>query len=151
MRVSVRYAVGGDDPGKHSNATGEIPQAPGDSLKTRMIVDDGHPQGGRRKRMISNAASAGLAGFEAASRRLEASAHNIANVNTRNFHPVEIQQAVDASERPQTVASRSPEPGEVDLAREAVEQTKALVGGQAALRTLDAELELKGSLLDIKV
>ncbi|MCP5055585.1 MAG: flagellar basal body rod protein [bacterium] len=101
--------------------------------------------------MISNAASAGLAGLEAASKRLEASAHNVANVNTRNFHPVEVQQAVDASERPQAVATRSPEPQEVDLAREAVEQMKALVGGQAALRTLDAEMELKGSLLDIKV
>ncbi|MCP3983632.1 MAG: flagellar basal body rod protein [bacterium] len=101
--------------------------------------------------MISSATSAGLAGFEAASKRMEASAHNVANVNTRNFHPVEIQQAVDASERPQAVSTRSPEAQEVDLARESVEQTKALVGGQAALKTLDAELELKGSLLDIKV
>lgn len=101
--------------------------------------------------MISNAASAGLAGLEAATKRLEASAHNVANLNTRDFHPLQVQQAVDASGRPQATAKRSPKPQEVDLAREMVEQTKALVGGQAALRTLDAEIELKGSLIDLKV
>ncbi len=100
--------------------------------------------------MISNAASAGLAGFEASSKRLETSAHNVANVNTRNVHPVEIQQAVDASERPQATTKRSSKPKAVDAAKESVEQTKALVTGGATLKTLDAEFKLIGSLVDIK-
>ncbi len=101
--------------------------------------------------MISDAASAGLAGLDVATKRLEASAHNVANLNTPDFHPLEVQQAVDAGQRPQAVVNRTKDPREVDLGREKIEQTKALVSGQAALRTLDAELELKGSLLDMKV
>ncbi len=100
--------------------------------------------------MISDAASAGLAGLNAATRRLETSAHNVANLNTQDFRPLEVRQAVDASERPQVVVERSKDARPVELAGEIIEQIRARVGAQASLRVIEADLELKGMLVDLE-
>lgn len=101
--------------------------------------------------MIESAVSAGRAGLDTATKRIETSAQAVASVNTGNSRKVEIQQAVDSLGRPQSAKNQAPKSQDVDLAREAVEQTKALVSGQAALRALEAEFSVKGALLDMKV
>ncbi len=99
--------------------------------------------------MISDAVSSGLAGIGVATRRIEASAHNVANLNTQDFRPLEVRQAVDAAGHPQATTARPDEPRDVDLAREIAGQVQARTSFQASLRTIETGLEMRGQLLDL--
>lgn len=101
--------------------------------------------------MISDAASAGLAGINSATQRIGASAHNVANLNTQDFRPLEVRQAVDATDRPRATVERSKEAREVDLTREIVDQLRARIDFEASLRVIEADLETKGMLLDMTI
>lgn len=101
--------------------------------------------------MTISATSAGLSGLQAAGARLGASAHNVANWLTEDFHPERTVLSARAEGGVDAQRERSAEPAEVDLAAELVEQRLAAVQGRASLRVIETGLDLLGSVLDISV
>jgi flagellar hook protein FlgE len=99
--------------------------------------------------MTISATSAGLSGLQAAGVRLRASAHNVANWMTEDFHPERVIQSARAEGGVSTQVERSAEPQPVDLAEQLVEQRLAALQGRACLRVIDTELDMLGSLLDL--
>lgn len=97
---------------------------------------------------LSSIASSGL---QAAQLRLDASAHNVANMNTPGFrrHAVS-QEAVAEGSGVRAAVQRQPQEG-VALEQEAVEQMSATYAFKANLQTLKTQDAMMGSLLDIKV
>lgn len=95
---------------------------------------------------ISSAAFSGLA---AASARLQASAHNVANANTPDFAP----QRVALQEAPGGVRALVEQPADpgfgVDLATERVEQLAAARSYEANLKVLESWSEQLDTLLDV--
>lgn len=101
--------------------------------------------------MTISATSAGLSGLQAAGVRMSASAHNVANLQTEEFHPERVVQSERAEGGVSAHIERSAEPESVDLARELVDQRMADLQARASLRVIDTELEMLGSVLDISV
>lgn len=104
-----------------------------------------------------DAISIGLAGFQAASTRVEGAAHNVANAQTRDFHPVRTRvtsvQGGGVDARPR----RAPQPEAVDLVRETAEIVQASAQARSSMRVSQAGVELvmlvlpnKGSKLDVR-
>jgi len=100
--------------------------------------------------VIPDGLSSSLAGLEATSQRLGVSAHNLANLTTQGVHPLRSQQMEDARGLPRVRAQRTRQPESVDLARERVDQLRAGTDFLASLRALDMQLELLGSLVDLR-
>jgi len=100
--------------------------------------------------MKIDALGIGLSGLRAAQQRLNSSSHNVANLLTEDFHPERTVASEVAEGGVTTRVERSPEPREVDLASELVEQNLASVHAKASMRVIDTSLDLLGSLLDIK-
>lgn len=94
---------------------------------------------------ISSIASSGM---QAASTRLNVSAHNVANADTPNFQRQVVHQSQETAGVVASVG-KSEEIG-VDLAAELVEQQAASYAYKANLRTIRTQEELMGSLLDVK-
>ena len=95
------------------------------------------------------AASISLSGIAAAEQRLRNSAHNVANGLTKDFRSLRtVQSEVEGGGvRAETrVADR---PGEVNLAREFVDQKLASLHGQASMRALETSLDMQGELVDL--
>lgn len=91
--------------------------------------------------------SIAVSGLNAAQRRLEATANNVANSSTPDFK----RQEVVSSSRPEggvTTEVRRTEGGE-NLTEDVVEQVEARIAFQANLRALEAERRTVGSLLDV--
>ena len=99
---------------------------------------------------MSSLLSIASSGLSAAQMRLDASAHNVANMNTPNFRRSVVSQAaraeqggVDASVR------RAPGTG-VALEQEVVDQMSATYAFKANLQTIKTQDAMMGALLDIR-
>ena len=96
-----------------------------------------------------SALSAALQGIAAATRRIEAVSHNVANLQTPDFHPVRVEQDARAGGGVETRVERSLDPEPVELERELVKLGLAQLQARASARVIETELDLIGSLLDI--
>ena len=109
---------------------------------------------------ISSIASSGL---QAAQLRLDASANNVANMNTPGYRRESVSQQaapdnagvrasvqrVQGTQNAQTAQTAQAEKG-VSLEQEAVEQMSATYAFKANLQTIKTQDEMLGSLLDMK-
>jgi flagellar hook-associated protein FlgK len=100
---------------------------------------------------MSSLSSIGSSGLQAAQLRLDASANNVANMNTPNYRRQVVQQeaTVDSAGVRATV-QREPQAEGVALEQEAVEQISATYAFKANLQTIKAQDEMMGSLLNVK-
>lgn len=103
--------------------------------------------------LTGSAATAALSGLRAAQRHLDTHAHNVANVLTPGFHRQRVEQTAqplpggvltEVRRDPQAHA----EGGFQQLAEDLVGQRLALYSFQANLKTVQAQDEMLGSLLD---
>lgn len=104
-----------------------------------------------------DAISIGLAGFQAASTRVESAAHNLANVQTRDFRPVRTRVTSVQGGRVEARAQRAPQPEAVEPAREILEVVQASAQARSSMRVSQAGVELvmlvlpnKGGKLDVR-
>lgn len=93
--------------------------------------------------------SIALSGINAAQTRLNASAHNIANVSTDNFR----REEVSAQERPEggvSVTVGKADRVGTDLVQDIVEQKMAALEFKANVQVLKTSTQVMGTLLDEK-
>jgi flagellar hook protein FlgE len=90
-----------------------------------------------------------MSGMNAATTRLGASAHNVANVQTPAFRRQQVLQQTQPGGGVSTSITQAQDTG-TDLASEAVQQMTALYSFKANLRTVQVEREMLGSLIDLK-
>lgn len=100
---------------------------------------------------MASISSIGSSGLQAAQLRLDASANNVANINTPNYRRqvVEQEAAADNAGVRATVQRQQQSDG-VALEKEAVEQMSATYAFKANLQTIKTRDEMMGSLLDVK-
>ena len=100
---------------------------------------------------MASISSIGSSGLQAAQLRLDASANNVANMNTPGYRRqvVAQEEAADSAGVRATV-QRAQEAERVALEKEAVEQMSATYAFKANLQTIKAQDEMMGSLLDVK-
>ena len=100
---------------------------------------------------MASLSSIGSSGLQAAQLRLDASANNVANMNTPGYRrQVVTQQAVaDNAGVRATVESEANEKGAA-LEQEAVEQMSATYAFKASLQTLKTQDAMVGALLNVK-
>lgn len=100
---------------------------------------------------MATISSIGSSGLQAAQLRLDASANNVANMNTPNYRRqvVAQEEAADSAGVRATVQREQGAEG-VALEKEAVEQMSATYAFKANLQTLKTQDEMMGSLLDVK-
>lgn len=97
---------------------------------------------------ISSIASSGL---QAAQLRLDASANNVANMNTPGYRREAVAQQADADGAGvRATLQREQDAKGVALEQEAVEQISATYAFKANLQTLKTQDAMMGSLLDVK-
>lgn len=100
---------------------------------------------------MASLSSIGSSGLQAAQLRLDASAHNVANMNTPGYRRQGVeQQAVEDSAGVHATVQREASEKGVALEQEAVEQMAATYAFKANLQTIRAQDERMGSLLDTK-
>jgi flagellar hook protein FlgE len=101
---------------------------------------------------MASLSSIGNSGLQAAQLRLDASANNVANMNTPGYRRQAVaQQAVADSAGVRATLQRQPEAAEgVALENEAVEQMSATYAFKANLQTIKTQDEMMGALLDVK-
>ena len=99
--------------------------------------------------MINNTTSVALSGMKAAQTRLDASAHNVANVQTDNFRRHEVTQEAQAGGGTTPIVRQAAVPGE-DLPRDLVEQISASYSFVANLKVIKTQQQMSGALLDRK-
>lgn len=93
-------------------------------------------------------ASIGNSGMQAAQLRLNASANNVANMNTPEYRSLNVsQQAAPNNAGVQARVERNREAG-VSLEKEVVEQMSATYAFKASLQTVKVADEMMGTLLD---
>jgi len=93
--------------------------------------------------------SIALSGIQAASTRLNVSAHNVANANTPDFQRQVVVQQSQETAGVITSVGQAEELG-VHLASELVAQRAASYDFKANLRSIRTQEEMMGSLLDIR-
>ena len=93
-------------------------------------------------------ASIAQSGIRSAELRLAASAHNVANLNTEDFHPLVARQ-VSAAPGSRVSIERSATAAPVDLLHEMVEQLRAAHQFRASLRVLGISASTHGALIDL--
>jgi flagellar hook protein FlgE len=100
---------------------------------------------------MASISSIGTSGLQAAQLRLDASANNVANVNTPGYRrqAVAQQAQADSAGVRATVEREANEQG-VALEKEAVEQMSATYAFKASLQTLKTQDAMMGALLDVK-
>jgi flagellar hook protein FlgE len=98
---------------------------------------------------ISAIASPGL---NAAQRRLDVAAHNIANMNTDNFRALEVVQQTQEGGGVSTSVRQSSaaQPAGDTLANDFVEQMVATYAFKANLLTIQTEQRMLGTVIDIE-
>ncbi len=94
-------------------------------------------------------ATIALTGITSATKRIEAASHNVANLQTEQFHPVRVKQSARAAGGSVAETEVAAEPAPVSLEREFIESDSAAVQATASARVVKADLDLLGSLLDI--
>lgn len=107
---------------------------------------------------ISSASSAGLSGMQAAQRKLDASAHNIANMQTPQFQRQRVAQTeapnlggVATHIEPSPLKSGDSGLGDFSrLADDVVAQHTSLYSFAANLKTVKTQHDMLGALLDAK-
>ncbi len=92
--------------------------------------------------------SVGISGSNAAAVRLGNSAHNLANMLTQDFHSRRTHQVERSGGGVDALTGVDPEPG-VNVAREFVDQAASKFQSEASVRVINADLQLKGTILDI--
>lgn len=93
----------------------------------------------------------GSSGLRAAQLRLDASAHNVANMNTPGYRRETVaQQNAPGSAGVQAALQQEPQARGVALEEEAVEQISAAHAFKASLQVIRQEDRMLGSLLDVK-
>ncbi len=99
---------------------------------------------------MASISSIGSSGMQAAQLRLDASANNVANMNTPRYQ----RQVVDQEAAPEgagvTGAVRRSQEEGVALEKEAVEQMSATYAFKASLQVVRTQDQMMGSLLDVK-
>ena len=100
---------------------------------------------------MASLSSIGSSGLQAAQLRLDASANNVANLNTPGYRRQAVaQQAVANSAGVRATVQREQQADGVALEKEAVEQMSATYAFKANLQTIKTHNEMMGSLLDVK-
>ncbi len=100
---------------------------------------------------MASLSSIGSSGLQAAQLRLDASANNVANMNTPGYRRQAVaQQAVADSAGVRATVQRQQEADGVALEKEAVEQMSATYAFKANLQTIKTQDEMMGALLDVK-
>lgn len=100
---------------------------------------------------MASISSIGSSGLQAAQLRLDASANNVANMNTPGYRrEVVAQEEVAESAGVRAPVQREQDAKGVALAQEAVEQMSATYAFKANLQTIKTQDEMMGSLLDVK-
>ena len=100
---------------------------------------------------MASLSSIGSSGLQAAQLRLDASANNVANMNTPGYRRQAVaQQAVADSAGVRATVPRQQEADGVALEKEAVEQMSATYAFKANLQTIQTQDEMMGALLDVK-
>lgn len=99
---------------------------------------------------MASISSIGTSGMQTAQLRLDASANNVANMNTPRYQrQVVEQQATPGGAGVTGSVRRSQEEG-VALEQEAVEQMSATYAFKASLQVVKTQDQMMGSLLDVK-
>ena len=99
---------------------------------------------------MSSLLSIASSGLSAAQMRLDASAHNVANMNTPNFRRSVVSQAARAEQGGVDASvQRAPGTG-VALEQEVVDQMSATYAFKANLQTIKTQDAMMGALLDIR-
>lgn len=99
---------------------------------------------------MASISSIGSSGMQAAQLRLDASANNVANMNTPRYKSEVVdQQAAQGGAGVTGSVRRSQEEG-VALEKEAVEQISATYAFKASLQVVKTQDQMMGSLLDVK-
>ena len=100
---------------------------------------------------MASISSIGSSGLQAAQLRLDASANNVANMNTPGYRrEVVVQQEAADSAGVQASLQREQDAKGVALEQEAVEQMSATYAFKANLQTIKTQVEMMGSLLDVR-
>ena len=100
---------------------------------------------------MASISSIGSSGLQAAQLRLDASANNVANMNTPGYRrEVVAQEEAAESAGVRATVQREQDVKGVALAQEAVEQMSATYAFKANLQTIKTQDEMMGSLLDVK-
>ena len=100
---------------------------------------------------MASLSSIGSSGLQAAQLRLDASANNVANMNTPGYRRQAVaQQAVADSAGVRATVQRQPQAEGVALEKEVVEQMSATYAFKASLQTIQMQDQLMGALLDVK-
>ena len=99
---------------------------------------------------MASISSIAHSGLQAAQLRLDASAHNVANMNTPNFRRQVVAQEAAGSAGVRATVQRTQGAEGVALEQEAVEQMSATYAFKANLQTIKTQDEMMGSLLNVK-
>ena len=100
---------------------------------------------------MASISSIGSSGLQAAQLRLDASANNVANMNTPGYRrTVVAQQEAADSAGVQASLQREQDARGVALEQEAVEQMSATYAFKANLQTLQTQDRMMGALLDVR-
>lgn len=100
---------------------------------------------------MSSISSIASSGMQAAQLRLDASANNVANANTRNFRADRVaQEAVAERAGVQATVQREQEAKGVALEKEMVDQMAATYSFKANVQSLKTQDEMMGTLLDVR-
>ena len=96
---------------------------------------------------MSSASAIAQTGLNVAQQRLDASAHNVANLQTPGFHGQQVQQQTVAPQGVQADTRTAPRAGAA-LADDLVNQMSAAYSFEANLKVIRTEQRMLGRLLD---
>ena len=100
---------------------------------------------------MTSITSIAQSGLQAAQLRLDSSAHNVANMNTPDFHRQVVQEQVAPGlGGVQSQLAQDPQSG-VSLEQEAVGQIESTYAFKANLLVLKTADQMQGALLDEKI
>lgn len=99
---------------------------------------------------MASISSIGSSGMQAAQLRLDASANNVANMNTPRYKSEVVDQQAAPGDAGVTGSVRRSQEEGVALEKEAVEQMSATYAFKASLQVVKTQDQMMGSLLDVK-
>ncbi len=97
---------------------------------------------------INSLSSVALSGLQAARTQLDASANNIANLNTEGYHREQVVQTEQPQGGVAAQVKRAPQAG-ADLEADVVAQLQAKNAFLANIAVFKADSKMKGQLLDL--
>ena len=96
-----------------------------------------------------DALSVAVSGIQSGQRRLEASAHNLANLNTPSFRPLRTLQSDQAAGGSLAISRQVDDPQPVEISHEVLEQVRAQMQVNSMLAVIHVEDISRGNLIDI--